>query len=164
MRPSFFSLLAFIVIFYFNPHVFASDINEIVYPPPEPERMTDDQKDGSSSEKSDESELSGKKKGIREEVHDRDKMNKVYVYPDGRVLVPGTTPFEPVEDVKRREKNSSGTHDSHYDHHHHHHKEKQVHQVEPELSEKKGRVKSKLGITGPGHVFVPAKESSGFSK
>lgn len=141
---------------------YASDINDIVYPPPEPERIvTDDQdkNDTNDSNDYDNSEDQKKSPGITEEVHDKDKMDKVYVYPDGRVLVPGTTPFESVDDYEKRQKNQKD--DSEYHHHHRHHRDhhpKPDYQVEPQLSEKKGRTKSKLGITGPGYIFVPAKD------
>ncbi|WP_027359517.1 hypothetical protein [Desulforegula conservatrix] len=145
--------------------VFASDINDIVYPPPEPERIvTEDNKTG------DETDAEKMKPGITEEISDKDKMDKIYVYPDGRVLVPGTTPFEPVDAEKKRRRNSQdgSDHDGdeyHNSHHHNHnHHDNTDYQIEPVLSEKKGRVKSKLGITGPGHVIVPAKESNGIGR
>ena len=156
----------FIMSFSIALRVYASDINDIVYPPPEPERIVPEDNDKTG----DEPETTKNKPGIKEEISDKDKMNKIYVYPDGRVLIPGTTPFVPVDSEKKRRPNSENdsNHDSeyhnHHSHHHGHHHNRPDYQIEPVLSEKKGRVKSKLGITGPGYVIVPAKESNGIGR
>jgi len=155
----------FIMSFFTVLRAYASDINDIVYPPPEPERIVTEDNDKTG----DEPDTGKMKPGITEEISDKDKMDKIYVYPDGRVLVPGTTPFEPVDAEKKRRRNSQygSDHDGdeyHNHHHNNHHHNKPDYQIEPVLSEKKGRVKSKLGITGPGHVIVPAKESNGIGR
>lgn len=159
-RSRFFTILVFLSLFTAS-RGYATDINDIVYPPPEPERMetNDRDQDQNNQVSTQDSEDQGKRPGITEEVHDRDKLDRIYVYPDGRVLVPGTTPFESVEDYERRQKNNPDGAEYHNHHHHHkHHHPKPDYQIEPQLSQKKGRVKSKLGITGPGYIFVPAKE------
>ena len=149
---------------YAAPESFSSDINDIVYPPPEPEKNVSDVPDNPDNTYTKDSYESGnttKKSGITEEIHDRDKINKIYIDRRGNVMVPGTTSFEPVNEKKSKNSNShddSGYYQNdNYQNHHHRYHPKPDYRPDPQLSEKKGRTKSKLGITGPGYIFVPAK-------
>lgn len=118
----------FFLMVYAAPESFSSDINDIVYPPPEPEKNTPnvpDNADNSYTTDSDESGKARKKSGITEEIHDRDKINRIYIDRRGNVRVPGTTSFEPVKEKKR--KNSHSYDDSGYyqneNYHNHHHRQ-----------------------------------------
>ncbi len=149
MKSCLFLMGLVIMSVFMTPFLWASDINDIVYPPPEPEQSGDTgQQDGQ--------EQKIMKPGISEES---EKIKEIHVYPDGRVLVPGTTSFESTEpDRKKKHNNSDSMESRQYYNYRHHHKRPDI-KWQPELSEKKGRTKSKLGITGPGHIIVPAKDS-----
>lgn len=132
----------------------STDINDIVYPPPEPEENISEDNDNDRIN-AEEAANQKKKAGISEEIHDKEMIDKIYIDREGRVLVPGTTSFEPVD--KKRNKRHENDDGNRYQDHHHRHHQKPDYRPEPELSEKKGRTKSRLGITGPGYIFVPAK-------